>query len=53
MFVSEPDTSSFVEITSVTVIRVRSRREEGIKVSILKVVALWGDCMAFPANEGF
>ena len=36
MFVPEPDTSSFVEITSVTVIRVRSRREEESKVSILR-----------------
>ena len=47
MFVSEPDTSSFVEITSVTVIRMRGRREEGTKVGIIKVVALWDNCMFF------
>lgn len=40
MFVPEPDTSSFVEITSVTVIRMRSRREKETKVSIIGVVAL-------------
>ena len=40
MFVAEPDTSSFVEITSVTVIRMRSRREKETKVSIIGVVAL-------------
>ena len=53
MFVSEPDTSSFVEITSVTVIRMRSRREEETRVGIIGAVALCGDFMAFPSYYWF
>ena len=47
------DRSATLVLTRLFVWKVPTLLRHKTRVSILEVVALWGDCMAFPADQGY